>query len=56
MMVLVVDATPAKKFAGEGGSALLNQILDSVIAFGNSHLMQSSSNKLAVIACNSIST
>lgn len=56
MLVLVVDATPAKKFAGQGGSILLNQILDSVIAFGNAHLMQSSVNKLAVLACNSISS
>jgi len=56
MLVLVVDTTPAKKFAGQGGSVLLNQVLDSSIAFGNAHLMQSSFNKLAVLACNSISS
>ncbi|KAK4035955.1 general transcription factor IIH subunit 3 [Daphnia magna] len=58
LVAIVIDATPAKKFASQplDGSSMMNRIFDSLIAFGNAHLMQASHNKLAIIACNSKST
>ena len=56
LLALVVDATPSKKIASQGGFALLRKTLDSVITFGNAHLMQSTLNKLTVLACNSSTT
>ena len=58
LVAIVIDATPAKKFASQAldGSTMMNRIFDAVIGFGNAHLMQGSHNKLAVIACNSKST
>lgn len=63
LLAIVIDATPAKKFAGRsvdlpGGVSvpMLNRVFDALIAFGNAHLMQSIHNQLAVIACNSHTT
>ncbi|EFX81722.1 hypothetical protein DAPPUDRAFT_224195 [Daphnia pulex] len=60
LVAIVIDATPAKKFASQAiidnGSTMMNRIFDALIGFGNAHLMQGSHNKLAVIACNSKST
>lgn len=58
-MAIIIDSTPAKKFATQAlpdGSSMLNRIFDAIIVFGNAHLMQGTHNKLAVVACNSMST
>ena len=60
LVAIVIDATPAKKFASQAldgsSSTMMNRIFDALSGFGNAHLMQGSHNKLAVIACNSKST
>ena len=56
LVAVVIDATPMKKIASQGGPALLERTLDAIISFGNAHLMQSSLNKLAVLVCNSYTT
>ena len=57
----MIDVTPAKKFASKRleknqDVPLMNKVFDAVIAFGNSHLMQSNHNQLAILACNSQTT
>lgn len=56
LTVLVVDTTPAKNIIKQGGQALLQCTLDAIITFSNAHLMQSTLNKLGVLACNSNTT
>ncbi len=61
LLTIVIDVTPAKKFASKKlektqDVSLMNKIFDAVIAFGNSHLMQSNHNQLAILACNSQTT
>ena len=59
LVAVIIDATPAKKFASQvlqDCSSMLNRIFDALIGFGNVHLMQGTHNKLAVVACNSTST
>lgn len=52
LLVVVFDTNPSQRVLKQD-TTLLSKCLDSVIAFGNSHLMQKSQNKLAIIACHS---
>ena len=49
LAVIVIDVNPKQRLLVDN-AVILNRCLDSVIAFGNCHLMQSQFNKLAVIA------
>lgn len=50
LLVIVVDTNPNQSYISEDPKALTH-ILDAVIAFANSHLMQKARNQLAVIGC-----
>lgn len=50
LLVVILDTNPGQKIIRENSHAL-TQIVDSVIAFSNAHLMQKAQNKLAVMAC-----
>lgn len=50
MLVIVLDANPAQRIVKQE-TKILSQCLDSTIVFANAHLMQSSNNELAVMAC-----
>ncbi|XP_026323026.1 general transcription factor IIH subunit 3 [Hyposmocoma kahamanoa] len=50
LLVIVVDTNPNQSYISEDPKALTH-VLDAVIAFANSHLMQKSRNQLAVIGC-----
>lgn len=52
LLVIIMDTNPNQKILKHDPS-ILSKCLDSVIAFGNSHLMQKAQNKLAVMACHS---
>ncbi|XP_066153710.1 general transcription factor IIH subunit 3 [Euwallacea fornicatus] len=52
LLVIVLDTNPAQKLLRDRPNQLTN-IVDSVIAFANSHLMQKAQNKLAVMVCHS---
>lgn len=55
LLVIVLDTNPSQRILKQD-SSVLSKNLESVIAFGNSHLMQKAQNKLAVIACHSHSS
>ncbi|KAF5284301.1 hypothetical protein FQA39_LY04594 [Lamprigera yunnana] len=55
LLVIVLDTNPGQRIIREN-SQTLTQCVDSIIAFGNSHLMQKSQNKLAVMACHAKSS
>ncbi|CAD7080192.1 unnamed protein product [Hermetia illucens] len=50
LLVIIIDTNPSQR-AIRRNPHQLTQSLDSIVAFGNAHLMQKSNNKLAVIAC-----
>lgn len=50
LLVVILDTNPGQKLLRENPHAL-TQIVDSVIAFSNAHLMQKAQNKLAMISC-----
>lgn len=52
LLVVILDSNPGQKMLRDHPHALTHCV-DSVIAFSNSHLMQKSQNKLAVMACHS---
>lgn len=52
LLVIVLDTNPGQKILRDNPH-ILTQCVDSVIAFANTHLMQKSQNKLAVMACHS---
>ncbi|KAH1017857.1 hypothetical protein HUJ05_008451 [Dendroctonus ponderosae] len=52
LLVVILDTNPTQKMLRDKQNQLTN-IVDSVVAFSNSHLMQKAQNKLAVMACHS---
>lgn len=52
LLVVILDTNPTQKLLRDKQNQLTN-IVDSVVAFSNSHLMQKAQNKLAVMACHS---
>lgn len=52
LLVVILDTNPSQRILKQD-SNFLTKCLDSVIAFGNSHLMQKAQNRLAVMACHS---
>lgn len=54
LLVVIMDTNPTQRILKQD-SSILSKVLDSVIAFANSHLMQKAQNKLAVMACHSYS-
>ncbi|KAK4875373.1 hypothetical protein RN001_011795 [Aquatica leii] len=52
LLVIILDTNPGQRLLRENPQTL-TQCVDSIIAFGNSHLMQKSQNKLAIMACHS---
>lgn len=55
LLVIIMDTNPSQRILKQDPN-LLSKCLDSVIAFGNSHLMQKAQNKLAVMSCHSNTT
>ncbi|XP_011505028.1 PREDICTED: general transcription factor IIH subunit 3 [Ceratosolen solmsi marchali] len=49
LLVIVLDVNPMQKLVKQ----VLTQCLDSTIVFSNAHLMQTSNNHLAIMACHS---
>lgn len=52
LLVVILDSNPGQKMLRENPH-ILTHVVDSVIAFCNSHLMQRAQNKLAIMACHS---
>lgn len=52
LLVVILDTNPTQKMLRDKTNQLTN-IVDSVVAFANSHLMQKAQNKLAIMACHS---
>ncbi|KAL1494892.1 hypothetical protein ABEB36_010407 [Hypothenemus hampei] len=52
LLVIIIDTNPTQKLLRDKASQLTT-VVDSVIAFANSHLMQKAQNKLAIMACHS---
>lgn len=52
---MIIDTNPSQRVIRQNPHHL-TQCLDSIVAFGNAHLMQRAQNKLAVIACHHDST
>ncbi|XP_011331600.2 general transcription factor IIH subunit 3 [Ooceraea biroi] len=52
LLVIVLDVNPVQRIVRQE-SKILSQCLDSTIVFANAHLMQSSNNELAIMACHS---
>lgn len=52
LLVIILDSNPGQKMLRDNPH-ILTHCLDSVIPFANSHLMQRSQNKLAILACHS---
>lgn len=52
LLVIILDTNPTQKLLRDKPNQLTS-IIDSVIAFANSHLMQKAQNKLAFVACHS---
>ncbi|XP_053983820.1 general transcription factor IIH subunit 3 [Hylaeus anthracinus] len=52
LLLIVLDVNPMQRIVKQE-TRILTQCLDSTIVFANAHLMQSSNNQLAVIACHS---
>ncbi|XP_046383700.1 general transcription factor IIH subunit 3 [Ischnura elegans] len=55
LLVVVIDTNPCQRIFSDVNHTL-TQILESVVAFSNSHLMMKCNNKLAIIACHSKSS
>jgi len=55
LLVIILDSNPGQRILRDN-SHVLTQVVDSVVAFANSHLMQKAQNKLAVMACHSKSS
>lgn len=55
LLIIILDTNPGQIILRDNPHTL-TQCVDSVIAFANSHLMQKSQNKLAVMACHSKSS
>lgn len=52
LLVVILDTNPGQKLLRDSPNAI-TQVVDSVVAFGNTHLMQKSQNKLAIMTCHS---
>ncbi|XP_012141099.1 transcription factor B4 isoform X2 [Megachile rotundata] len=52
LLIIVLDVNPVQRIVKQE-TRILTQCLDSTIVFANAHLMQSSNNQLAMIACHS---
>ncbi|XP_023023865.1 transcription factor B4 [Leptinotarsa decemlineata] len=52
LLVIIMDTNPGQKMLRDNPH-VLTHCVESVIAFANSHLMQKSQNKLAIMACHS---
>ncbi|CAH1971947.1 unnamed protein product [Acanthoscelides obtectus] len=52
LLVIILDTNPGQRMLRET-SHVLTHVVESVIAFANSHLMQKAQNKLAIMACHS---
>ncbi|XP_030753161.1 general transcription factor IIH subunit 3 [Sitophilus oryzae] len=52
LLVIILDTNPGQKLLRENPN-IITQVVDSVVAFGNSHLMQKAQNKLAILTCHS---
>ncbi|KAF7989689.1 hypothetical protein HCN44_008363 [Aphidius gifuensis] len=52
LLIVVLDVNPDQRIVKQEPK-ILTQCVDSVIVFSNAHLMQSSCNELAVMACHS---
>ncbi|GAB0091266.1 hypothetical protein DMENIID0001_060850 [Sergentomyia squamirostris] len=50
LLVIVLDTNPCQRII-RTNIHHMTQCLDSIVAFGNAHLMQRAQNKLAVLAC-----
>ncbi|XP_055386299.1 general transcription factor IIH subunit 3 [Condylostylus longicornis] len=50
LLVIILDTNPSQRIIRQNPHHL-TQCLDSIVAFGNAHLMQKAQNKLAVLAC-----
>ncbi|XP_014477880.1 PREDICTED: general transcription factor IIH subunit 3 [Dinoponera quadriceps] len=50
LLVIVLDVNPVQRIVKQE-TKVLSQCLDSTIVFANAHLMQSSNNELAMMAC-----
>lgn len=48
--MIILDVNPAQRIVKQE-TKILSQCLDSTIVFANAHLMRSSNNELAVMAC-----
>jgi len=55
LLVIILDTNPTQKMLRDKSNQLTN-VVDSVIAFANSHLMQKAQNKVAIMACHSKSS
>ncbi|XP_050305782.1 general transcription factor IIH subunit 3 [Anthonomus grandis grandis] len=54
-VIIILDTNPAQNYLRDKPNQLTN-VVDSLIAFGNCHLMQKAQNKLAIMACHSKSS
>ncbi|XP_025832586.1 general transcription factor IIH subunit 3 [Agrilus planipennis] len=52
LLVIILDTNPGQRILRENPHTL-TQIIDSVIAFANAHLLQKAQNKLVIMACHS---
>lgn len=52
LLVVILDSNPGQKMLRENPH-VLTHVVDSVITFCNTHLMQRAQNKLAIMACHS---
>ncbi|KAF7270140.1 transcription factor B4 [Rhynchophorus ferrugineus] len=52
LLVIILDTNPGQKLLRDNPNAI-TQVVDSVVAFGNTHLMQKAQNKLAIMTCHS---
>ncbi|KAL6435187.1 hypothetical protein ACFW04_005339 [Cataglyphis niger] len=50
LLVIILDVNPVQRIVKQE-TKILSQCLDSMIVFANAHLMQSSNNELAIMAC-----
>lgn len=55
LLVIIIDTNPSQRIVRQNPQHM-TQCLESVIAFGNAHLMQNAQNKLAVLSCHHHST
>lgn len=52
LLVVILDSNPGQKMLKENPN-VLTHVVDSLITFCNTHLMQRAQNKLAIMACHS---